>query len=172
MTKFFKKSKNPIWGSILGLSCPNLGKNEFSRKIGQFLNIKLSTTVQKIRKNNDPFLRKMANWCSDRQTGRQAGRWQTDRETDKGDFIGPSIGWGSKKKEDVSLSILHHNFLNFLLHLVMTTEIWKNQVADKVFEWLIFIIKGVQELRKWELLYNIKRMLIKSNSYDQRFGWK
>ena len=42
MTKFFKKSKKPFLGAILGPFCPNFGKNEFSflkKKLCQFLNI-------------------------------------------------------------------------------------------------------------------------------------
>ena len=41
MIKFFKKSKKPYFGAILGPYFPDLGKNEFSWKkvICQFLNI-------------------------------------------------------------------------------------------------------------------------------------
>ena len=41
VSKFFKKSKKPYSGAILGLFCPYLGKNEFSCKkvLCQFLNI-------------------------------------------------------------------------------------------------------------------------------------
>ena len=43
---------------------------------------------------------------------------------------------GVQKKENVSKSILHHDFIFLnLLH----------QVADKVFEWLVFTIKGYMQ---------------------------
>ena len=86
MTKFFKKSKKTYFGAILSPFCSNFGKNEFSWKKGlcQFLNISIIIVplCQKSEKTNEPFLRKMLN-C-----------W-TDRQTDNSDFIGPSLGWGS-----------------------------------------------------------------------------
>ena len=52
MTKFFKKPKK----LYLGPFCPNLSKNEFSRKkeLCQFLDIPIIY-------HRDPFLRKMPN---------------------------------------------------------------------------------------------------------------
>ena len=63
MTKVFKKSKKPCFGAICGSFCPNLGKNKFSRKKGlcQLSNIPIIYIVQKIKKTNEPFLRKMPN---------------------------------------------------------------------------------------------------------------
>ena len=49
-------------------------------------------------KTNDPFLKKMSNWQTDRQRDRQTDR-QTDIQKDtqkNGDFIGPSVGRGPK----------------------------------------------------------------------------
>ena len=50
MTRFFKKSKKTYFGAILSPSCPNSGKNEFSRKKGSvsFEILQLSTTVHSI----------------------------------------------------------------------------------------------------------------------------
>ena len=39
-------------------------------------------SCQKSEKTNEPFLRNML-------------RWQTDRQTNNNDFIGPSVGWES-----------------------------------------------------------------------------
>ena len=78
MTKYFKKSKKTYFESILGLFCPNLGKNEFSQKTGicQILNIPIIYHRTKTHtKTNDVFL----------------------KQTDNGDFIGPSVGQGSNK---------------------------------------------------------------------------
>ena len=61
MTKFFKTSKKPYFGTILGLSCPNLDKNNVFGKrallIFQYLNY--LPLCQKSEKVNEPFLRKL-----------------------------------------------------------------------------------------------------------------
>ena len=69
MTKFFKKSKKPYFGAILGTF--NLGQKEISRKkeLCQVLNIPIIYHLSKNQnKTNEPFLRKMSNWRMDRQT--------------------------------------------------------------------------------------------------------
>ena len=86
MTKFLKKSKKPFFQVILGPFYQNFGKNEFSWKKGlyQFLNISIIIALlcQKLERTNEPFLRKMLN------------SW-TDRQTDNSDLIGSSLGQGS-----------------------------------------------------------------------------
>ena len=77
--KIFQKNQQKLYFvAILGLFCPNLGKYEFSWKIGpcQFLELQLCTILQKIRKNYWPIPEKNAeltDWQTDRQTDRQ--RW-------------------------------------------------------------------------------------------------
>ena len=84
MTKFFKKSKNPILAPFF----PNLGKNEFSC---QFLNIPIIYNhAKKQKKLMNHSWEKMPNWPTDGQTDRQ-----TDRQIDDGDSKGPSVGRGS-----------------------------------------------------------------------------
>ena len=53
MTKIFRKSKKPYFGTILGPFWPNLGKNEFAWKTGlcQFLNIPIIYHRPNTRKN-------------------------------------------------------------------------------------------------------------------------
>ena len=78
MSKFFKKSKKPYFGAILGLFCPYLGKNEFSWKkvLCQFLNIPI---VYYHTKNQKKLITDSWEKCR-----------QTDRWTENSDFIGPS----------------------------------------------------------------------------------
>ena len=85
MTKFFKKSKNPNFGAILGNFCPNLGKNESSWKKGlcQFLN-------NPIMYHGAKNLRRVTT-RSDKNT-----ELLMDRQTENSGFIGTSIGQGSK----------------------------------------------------------------------------
>ena len=86
MTRFFKKSKKPYFGVILGSFCQNLGKKSFSEKkalsILKYFNYLL--WGKKSEKSNNPFLIKIPN-C-----------W-TDRQTEDSGFIGPSVAQGSKK---------------------------------------------------------------------------
>ena len=72
MTKFFKKSKKLYFGAILGPFCPNFGKNESSWKKGLCQSLNISAIIvalyQKSEISNEPFLRKMLNCWTDRQT--------------------------------------------------------------------------------------------------------
>ena len=83
MTKCFKK---PYFGDILGSFCPNSGKTEFfwKERLCQFLNIPI---IYHRAKNQNKLISHSWEKC-----------WtdgQTDRRTDNGDFIGPSLGRGS-----------------------------------------------------------------------------
>ena len=72
-SKFLKKYYS---GGILSPFCQNLGKNEFFWKRGLWSVFKYSNYLppcKKSGKTNDPFLRKMPNWPTNRQTHRQ--RW-------------------------------------------------------------------------------------------------
>ena len=73
MTKFFKKSKKPYFGAILGPFCPNFGKNEFSckRALSIFKYFNYLPLCKKSEKTKEPFLRKNLNCWTDRQTDRQ-----------------------------------------------------------------------------------------------------
>ena len=72
MTKFFKKSKKPYFGAILGPFFQDLGKNEFSWKKGlcQFLNIPIiyhhaenqKKIISHSRRNNYLMSLRVA-WC-------------------------------------------------------------------------------------------------------------
>ena len=82
MTKFFKKSRKPCFGAILGPFCPNLGKNEFSwkKELRQFLNVPI---IYNRPKNQKKLMSHSGEKCrTDVQKGGQ---------TDNGDFIGPSV---------------------------------------------------------------------------------
>ena len=86
-TKFFKKSKSPYFGAILGPFCPNLGKNEFYWEKGscQFLNLPIFYHHAKNQKKiNEQFLRKNPKLTDE----------QTDRQTCNGDFIRLSVDVG------------------------------------------------------------------------------
>ena len=86
MIKFFKKSKKPYFGTILGPFCLNLGENGFSwkRRLSVFRYSNYLLSCQKSEKTIEPFLRKTPDGQTD---------WWTDRQTDNGNFIGPSVGW-------------------------------------------------------------------------------
>ena len=86
MTKFFKKCKKPYFGVIWGNFSPSLGENEFSWKKGlcQFLNIPIIYHGAKILK--------ILQLISDKNA-----ELLMDRQTENSDFIGPSLGQGSKK---------------------------------------------------------------------------
>ena len=70
MTKFFKKSKKPYFGAILGPFCPNFGKNEFSwkRALSIFKYFNYLPLCKNSEKTKEPFLRKNLNCWTDRQT--------------------------------------------------------------------------------------------------------
>ena len=59
---------------------------------------------QKSEKTNQPLLRKISNWRTDRQTDRQ-----TNGQTENSDFIGPFIGRGSNYKSNFKLSWTYTN---------------------------------------------------------------
>ena len=89
MTKRSKKiPKNPILGPFWLLFCPNLGRNVFSWKnrFCQFSNIPI---IYHHTRNQRKLI--TYSWEKCRTDGR------TDRRTDNGDFIGPSVGRGSNK---------------------------------------------------------------------------
>ena len=72
MTKFFKKSKKTYSEAILGLFCPNSGKNDFSWKKGlwQFLDIPI--VYHRAKKLSSHFLEKhQTNGRTDRETDGQ-----------------------------------------------------------------------------------------------------
>ena len=76
MKKFFRKSKKPYLGAILGPFCPNLEKNEFSWKKGpcQFLNIPI---IFHRAKNQKKIMTHYFEKCrTDGQTDRQTDRHQ------------------------------------------------------------------------------------------------
>ena len=76
--KIFQKIQKKNLGQF-GPFCSNLVKNTFSCKRGhcQFLNIPIIYHhVKNLKKTNEPFLRKMMNWCMGRQTDRQTDRQQ------------------------------------------------------------------------------------------------
>ena len=84
---FFKTSKKPYFGAILGPFLSNLGKNEFSLIFFFSLSFlfKYSNYIvscKKLEETNEPFLRKTLNWL-------------TDGQRDNGDFVRPSVGRGS-----------------------------------------------------------------------------
>ena len=82
----FKKSQKPYFGAISGIFCPYLGKNEFSWKKGlsDFRNSNYLPLCQKSEKT--------------KQAISEENTELTDRQTN-GDFIGPSVGRGSKKQQ-------------------------------------------------------------------------
>ena len=85
--KMFQKNPKLHFRDILG---PFLGKNEFSwkkRALSIFRYSNYLPLCQKLKKTIEPLLRKMPNWRMDTQTHRQR---------DNVDFIGPSVGRGSK----------------------------------------------------------------------------
>ena len=78
---------------------------------------------KKSEKTNDPFLRKMPNW-------------QTDRKTDIGDFVGPSVGRGSNKW--VPIWIYSRGQLN-------TLWIYKQPPSDLLLRKVFLKIQNLQE---------------------------
>ena len=79
MTRFFRKSKKKLFWGHFWAKWIFLEKDSVIFWIFQ-----LSTTMQKTEKTNEPFLKKIPNWKTDRrtngrQTDRRAGR-QTDRQ--------------------------------------------------------------------------------------------
>ena len=70
MTKFFKNYEKLHFLVILGPFWPNLGKNKFSRKkaLSVFKYSNYLSLRQKSEKTNEPFLRRMLNCWTDRQT--------------------------------------------------------------------------------------------------------
>ena len=77
MTKFFKKSKKPYFGAILGPFYPNLRKNEFCWKKGcQFLKLPIIYHHTKNKKKLMTHSGETNAW-TDRQTDRE-----TDRQTE------------------------------------------------------------------------------------------
>ena len=89
MTKFFKRSKKTYFGAILGPFFTNLSKNNFSRKkrLCQFLNIPF--TYHHTKNQKHLMSHSWEKSWNDRQT---------DRQTENSDFIGTSIGEGSKNR--------------------------------------------------------------------------
>ena len=99
--------------------CQNLGKNEFFWKKGLWSVFKYSNYLppcKKSGKTNDPFLRKMPNW-------------PTNRRTDNGDFIGLFIERGSKK------AIQTKKYTQDKVHPFMTRKNWlwaMQQISKKL----------------------------------------
>ena len=88
---FSKNQKNPILGTFWALLA-KFGQKWISlKKKGALSVFKYSNNLplcQKLEKNNQPFLRKMANWRTD--------RW-TDNQTERRGFIGSFVRRGSNK---------------------------------------------------------------------------
>ena len=77
---FQKIQKKTILGAILEPFCQNLGKNEFSwekRAQSIFRYCNYHPSCEKSEKTNEPFLRKMPNWKTDRQMDRWMDRQAT-----------------------------------------------------------------------------------------------
>ena len=117
--KVFEKIKKNYFGGILSPFCQNLGKNEFFWKKGLWSVFKYSNYLppcKKSGKTNDPFLRKMPNW-------------PTNRRTDNGDFIGLFIERGSKK------AIQTKKYTQDKVHPFMTRKNWlwaMQQISKKL----------------------------------------
>ena len=91
MTRFFRKSKKKLFWGHFWAKWIFLENDSVIFWIFQ-----LSTTMQKTEKTNEPFLKKIPNWKTDRRTnGRQTDR-RAGRQTDNGDLVGPSVWRGSK----------------------------------------------------------------------------
>ena len=63
------------------------------------------------------------------QSLRKTLNWQTNRQTDNGDFVGPSVGWGCKKdKHQISPNVLM-KFIKMLIfhHLCRLKVFWFSQ---------------------------------------------
>ena len=83
---FLRKTNDRIFlmikyyfGVILGRFCQNLRKNKVSWKKRSSELLQFPTIVPKIRKSQ--FLRRMLNWCTERQTDRQRWIYKTLRRT-------------------------------------------------------------------------------------------
>ena len=112
MTKFFKKSKKPYLGAILGSFGHIWAEMNFPGEKGSvsFQIFQLSTILPKIRKNYSAISEKNAK--------------MTDGQMENGDFIGPSLGRGSNKSRMLRRfkylkSIYHRRALITCLFLVL-----------------------------------------------------
>ena len=70
MTKFFKKSKKTYAGAILGPFLPKFGQKWLfleKRALSVFKYSDYVPSCKESEKSNNPILRKMPNWWTDRQ---------------------------------------------------------------------------------------------------------
>ena len=98
ITKFFKKSKKKtICGPFWAFSSKSGRQRSFleKRTLSVFKYSNYLPSCKKSEKTNDPFLRKMLNWCTDRQADTD-GQTNDDSFFFLGNFIEPSVGRGSK----------------------------------------------------------------------------
>ena len=101
MTKFLKKSKKPYSGAILGPFCQCVRKKKKNSPGKRALLVfKYSNYLPLHKKNRKKLMIQSSEKC------------KTDGQTDNSDFMGPSVGGGSKKKkpQDYSNTNFCHTF--------------------------------------------------------------
>ena len=141
MTKFFKKSKKTYFEAILGTFYQNFGKNEFSWKKWKSV-FKYSYYLwwcKKWERTNNPFLRKLPNW-----------------RTDNNDFIGPSVGQGSKISNLEKFNSLWEG--KIIVNHIVSSKLW---FISQIYTILKYIKKKTEK-RIHKFLSNYKKYASKA----------